>query len=158
MLPQISQRAVAPTILTGVTPQMKIYAEETFGPVVSLYRVESDEEALRLVNNTRYGLNSAVWTGDLRAGEALAARINAGSVNVNDGYAAAWGSIAAPSGGMKDSGVGHRHGPEGILKYCDVRTVAVQKLMHLAAPKWLGEKTWARLLSGYVQLRRGMRR
>lgn len=134
-LPQAGRFGYAPTVLTDVTPEMKVHGEETFGPVVSLYRVADDDEALALANATEYGLNASVWTGNLREGEKLARQIQSGMVNVNEGYMAAWGSISAPSGGVKNSGMSHRHGAEGIRKYCDIQTVAVQRLLPIDFPE-----------------------
>ena len=74
---------------------------------------------------------------DGRAGE-LATRLQAGTVNINEGYVAAWGSVDAPMGGMKDSGLGRRHGATGILKYTEPQTIAVQRLMALAPPPAVG--------------------
>ena len=75
-------------------------------------------------------------------------------VNVNDGYAALWGSIKAPSGGVKQSGLSHRHGVEGITKYTDMHVVATQKVMPLMAPAFLSEKAWSRVLTGFVKAQR----
>ncbi len=116
-----------PTVLTGVLPTMKAYAEETFGPVVAVYSVVDDDQAVTRANDTDYGLSASIWSADLDAARALAARIRSGSVNINDGYVSAIGSVAAPMGGMKASGVGRRHGPDGILRYTESQTVAVQK-------------------------------
>ncbi|WP_197718457.1 succinic semialdehyde dehydrogenase [Trueperella bialowiezensis] len=140
----------APTVLTGVTPDMEVFAEETFGPVVSLYRVSSDDDAVRLANERRYGLNAAIWTRDVAGAEALARRLDAGMVNINDGYAAGWGSIGGINGGMKESGMGHRHGPEGITKYTDARLVVSQRVMPVAAPPGLGNKGWAKVMGGFL--------
>jgi succinate-semialdehyde dehydrogenase/glutarate-semialdehyde dehydrogenase len=115
-----------PTILTGVLPTMKAYAEETFGPVVAVYPVADDEDAVARANDSDYGLSASIWSADLDAARRLAARIRAGAVNINDGYLSAIGSVAAPMGGMKASGVGRRHGPDGILRYTETQTVAAQ--------------------------------
>ncbi|MBM7824760.1 acyl-CoA reductase-like NAD-dependent aldehyde dehydrogenase [Arcanobacterium pluranimalium] len=154
LVPEVSKRAFLPTVLEGVTPDMHVFGEETFGPLVSLYPFETDEQALSLVNATNYGLNSAIWSGNVKIAQSMALRVEAGTVNINDGYAAAWGSIHAPSGGFKDSGLSHRHGEEGIVKYTDVQTVATQRLMHIGAPKILGEKVWARILHSYLKVQR----
>lgn len=143
-----------PTLLTGVTGDMAVHSAETFGPVAALYRVSGDEEAVRAANASPYGLNASVWTSDPRAGAALAGRIRAGTVNVNEGYAAAWGSTAAPMGGMGASGLGRRHGPEGILKYTQSQTIAVQRLMPLQAPPGVGEERWAAALTAWLRLAR----
>ena len=116
-----------PTVLTGVTPRMAVYAEETFGPIVSIFPVADDDDAVTRANDTDYGLSASIWSAHLDTARALAARVRAGSVNINDGYVAAIGSVAAPMGGMGDSGVGRRHGPDGLLRYTESQTVAAQK-------------------------------
>ena len=99
-----------------------------------VHRVASDDDAVRLANDTEYGLNASVWTRDVRRGRELAGRIEAGTVNVNEGYAATWGSMGSPMGGMKASGVGRRHGREGILKYTESQTISSQHVLaHRAA-------------------------
>jgi aldehyde dehydrogenase (NAD+)/succinate-semialdehyde dehydrogenase/glutarate-semialdehyde dehydrogenase len=125
--PDLGPYFFEPTVLVDVTPQMAVYAEETFGPVVAVYPVVDDEDAVARANDTDYGLSASIWSRDLDVARALAARIRAGSVNVNDGYVAAIGSVAAPMGGMGDSGVGRRHGPDGLLRYTESQTVATQK-------------------------------
>lgn len=121
-----------PTILTGVKPGMKVFAEETFGPLVCVYPFDTPEEAVRLANDSRYGLNSSIWTR--RPGKALrvARQIQTGTVNINEPYGATFASIDAPMGGMKMSGVGRRHGSEGILKFTEAQTVSIQRLIPLA--------------------------
>ncbi|MEP0546432.1 MAG: succinic semialdehyde dehydrogenase [Rhodothermales bacterium] len=127
-LPHIGPLFFAPTVLTGVTQDMTLYREETFGPVVAVYPFTTDDEAVALANDSRYGLNASVWTRDLAAGRRLAERIECGTVNVNDAFMASWGSTDAPMGGFKQSGVGRRHGREGIHEYTEAQTVAVQLL------------------------------
>ena len=134
-------------MLEGVTPEMLCRDEETFGPVVSVYRVRSDEEAIALANDTAYGLNASVWTRNVVRGRRIAARIKAGTVNVNEGYAAAWGSVGAPMGGMKDSGLSRRHGAEGITKYTEVQNITAQHLLGLGAPFGLSQEAWARSMT-----------
>ena len=136
--PDIGPLFYEPTILSGVTSEMKLYSEETFGPVVSVAPYESDEEAIRLANATCYGLNASVWTRDRGAGLKMAGRIEAGVVNVNEAYAATWGSVDATLGGRKDSGSGRRHGAEGLLKFTESQTVAIQRGRALELPAaWL---------------------
>ncbi|MCM0678735.1 succinic semialdehyde dehydrogenase [Micromonospora phytophila] len=130
--PDIGPYVVEPAVLTGVVPGMRMYAEETFGPVVAVYRFGTDNEAVTLANDTAYGLNASVFSGSGARGEAVAARIDAGGVNVNDGYGAVWGSIDAPMGGWKDSGLGGRHGADGLLRFTRVKTVARQRGQDLA--------------------------
>ncbi len=142
-----------PTVLSGVVEGMECFAEETFGPLVSIYRVGSDDEAVELANATRYGLNASVWSRSSRRGRDVAARLRAGTVNVNEAYAAAWGSIDAPMGGMGDSGLGRRHGSTGILKYTEAQTVARQRLFNLAPPlAQLGDDGFAAVMTTALRL------
>jgi succinate-semialdehyde dehydrogenase / glutarate-semialdehyde dehydrogenase len=127
--PDIGPLFFEPTVLAGVTPDMALHREETFGPVVAVYPVGSDDEAVSQVNDSEYGLNASVYSGDARRGRDIARRIRAGTVNVNDGYSSAWGSLDSPMGGMKASGVGRRHGREGLLKYTESQTVAVRSAL-----------------------------
>ena len=151
---QAGPAGYAPTILAGVTEDMDVFAEETFGPVVAVYPVSGEDEAVRLANATAYGLNASVWTRDARRGVRIAKRIRAGTVNVNEGYAAAWASLGAPMGGMKASGLGRRHGAEGIRKYTEAQTIAVQRLVNLQAPRGMGQEAWARALVSYLEVLR----
>ena len=83
--------------------------------------------AIRLANDTRYGLNASVWGKDLRRAARIGAQLEAGNVNVNDGFAASFASKGTPSGGWKASGVGVRHGDAGLLKYTDTTNLATLK-------------------------------
>jgi succinate-semialdehyde dehydrogenase/glutarate-semialdehyde dehydrogenase len=141
-----------PTVLSEVSPEMTCFSEETFGPVVSMYRVADDDEAIARANDTRYGLNASVWSRSSARGRAVAARLRSGTVNVNEAYAAAWGSIDAPMGGMGDSGIGRRHGAQGITKYTEVQTVARQRLMNLAPPvQRLGDEGFAAVMTSALR-------
>lgn len=152
--PDIGPYFFEPTVLQGVTEEMEICSEETFGPVVSVSPFDSVEEAIERANDSRYGLNAAVWTSDAEVGRELAARIEAGTVNVNEAYAATWGSIDAPMGGFKESGLGRRHGAEGILKYTEAQTISVQRGMPIASPAGVGEKDFSELMTGALRLLR----
>jgi acyl-CoA reductase-like NAD-dependent aldehyde dehydrogenase len=122
--PDIGPTVYEPTVLVDVTPEMRVFAEETFGPVVAVYRVSNDEEAVERANDTTRGLNASVWTGNRRRGAVLARLLDAGMVSINDAYTVGYTSLAAPMGGMKHSGVGRRHGPEGLTKFTVTQTVA----------------------------------
>ena len=124
--PDLGPAFYEPTLLEHVRPEMAVYGHETFGPVLSLYRVGSAEEAVRLANDSPYGLHYGVYSGDLRLGERLAAQLQAGSVCVNDSYMS-WGALDGPMGGFKQSGVGRRHGPEGIRKYTQPQTIVTNQ-------------------------------
>jgi succinate-semialdehyde dehydrogenase/glutarate-semialdehyde dehydrogenase len=145
--PDLGPLFYEPTVLEGVVPSMTCYAEETFGPLVSVYRVSGDDEAVRFANEGDYGLNASIWTRDVARGRRMAARIKAGTVNINEGYAAAWGSVGAPMGGMRSSGLGRRHGAEGITKYTEAQNVTVQRLRGFGAPFGMSNAQWARTLT-----------
>ncbi|MFB7993335.1 succinic semialdehyde dehydrogenase [Streptomyces sp. NPDC056002] len=133
--PDIGPLFYEPTVLEGVTSEMAVCDEETFGPVLSLYAYGADNEAVGLANQGTYGLSASIWSKDSREAGRMAARIRAGSVNINDGAAAAAGSIEAGMGGMGESGLGRRHGAEGIRKYTENQTIATQRLLPLGPPK-----------------------
>ncbi|MGW2169308.1 succinic semialdehyde dehydrogenase [Streptomyces sp. NPDC001705] len=141
-----------PTILTGVDDTMEVYANETFGPLVSVYRVADEEEAIAKANDSEFGLNFSVWTSDERRGRRVAARLQAGTVNVNDAYAAAWGSVDAPMGGMKASGLGRRHGEHGILKYTESQTIAIERVVPVGAPDGVDPARYARVVSAGLKI------
>ena len=113
-------------------------------PVVALYPYDDLEVAIRLANDTPYGLNASVWSRSTRRAVAVAQRIRAGTVNVNESYAGTWTATASPIGGMKQSGAGRRHGAEGILKYTEAQTIAVQRWVPLAPLPFLDERVYSR--------------
>ncbi|WP_420028722.1 succinic semialdehyde dehydrogenase [Halorussus caseinilyticus] len=141
--PDIGPYFYEPTVLSGVTDEMAAGCEETFGPVVSVEPFDAESEAIRMANDSDYGLNASVWTEDGERGRDIARRIDCGTVNVNDAYAAAWASIDAPMGGMKDSGLGRRHGDEGFLKYTEAQTVAEQRGAPIGAPRGVPDSWYA---------------
>ncbi len=145
--PDIGPYFYEPTVLTGATADMTLYADETFGPVISLYRVSGVEEAIMRANDSCYGLNFSVWTRDARRGREIASRLEAGNVNVNEAYGAAWASVDAPMGGWKDSGVGSRHGEHGILKYTNAQNVSIQRLLPLAPPSFMSSAGFAKAMT-----------
>jgi succinate-semialdehyde dehydrogenase/glutarate-semialdehyde dehydrogenase len=132
--PDVGPYFYEPTVLTDVEEEMDVCCEETFGPVVSVHPVVDDEEAVARANDSEYGLNASVWTEDEERGRELARRIEAGTVNVNEAYVAAYASVDAPMGGTKDSGIGRRHGEEGFYKYTESKTVATQRADAFSEP------------------------
>jgi succinate-semialdehyde dehydrogenase/glutarate-semialdehyde dehydrogenase len=155
--PDVGPLFFEPTVLTGVPDEAVCHDEETFGPVVSIYRVGGDEEAVRRINDSRYGLNGAVWTRDFRRGSAIARRLRTGTVSVNESFTASWGSIGAPMGGRGQSGIGRRHGTEGLLRFTEVQTVAVQRGIGLRALYGLGPRRFADTFSRLLRLSRATR-
>jgi succinate-semialdehyde dehydrogenase/glutarate-semialdehyde dehydrogenase len=108
----------APTVLTGVTPQMTIYREETFGPVAPIITFEDDEEAIAMANDTHYGLAAYLYTRDISRAHRVFERLRFGIVGINDINPTA---AAAPFGGMKESGLGREGGREGIAEYLETK-------------------------------------
>ena len=143
-----------PTILTGVDDRMKLFAEETFGPVVSVYPVASEQEAIERANATPYGLSASICTRDARKGAKLARAIRAGSVNINEGYSAAWASVDSPIGGMKESGLHPRHGAEGLLKFTQSQTIAAQRWLPIAPSHGMTQDFFARWMTRLVRILR----
>ncbi|TKG69538.1 succinic semialdehyde dehydrogenase [Prauserella endophytica] len=145
--PDLGPLFYEPTILTGVTERARLFAEETFGPVVSVYGYSEVDDAVERANDTPFGLNASVWTRDARRGWDVAARLKAGTVNVNEGYAATFGTVGVPMGGMKDSGVGRRNGAEGLLKYTEAQAIAVQRGLRLRPPRGLPPALWTKAMT-----------
>ncbi|WP_417509584.1 aldehyde dehydrogenase family protein [Microbacterium sp.] len=114
---------VRPTIFTGVDNSMRIAQEEIFGPVLCVIPFNTEEDAIRIANDTKYGLTAGVWTNDLGRAHRVAASIDAGQVSVNDYFA---GGIQAPFGGFKESGFGREKGVEAIYHYLQTKTVSMK--------------------------------
>lgn len=155
--PELGPFFFEPTVLEGVTPAAECYAEETFGPLVSLYRFSTEDEAVALANQGEYGLNASIFGKAARA-RALAGRIKAGTVNINEGFAATFGSLDAPMGGMRQSGLGRRHGSEGILRYTEPQSIASQSLIPVSGPRFLSAKKNASFMTFALRFLRRMPR
>lgn len=155
--PDIGPFHYEPTILTEVTPEMDLFESETFGPVVSVYRFTDDADAVAKANATEFGLNASIWTRDVDRGRALGEQIMAGTVNINEGFGAAYASNDAPMGGMKSSGVGRRHGEHGLLEYCELQTVASQHVIGFDRPRRLSNERNAQLLTALYRVMKKLR-
>jgi acyl-CoA reductase-like NAD-dependent aldehyde dehydrogenase len=116
-----------PTVMTEVDHTMECMREETFGPTLPIMKVSSIDEAVRLANDSPYGLSASVWTRDERKGREIARRINAGSVNVNNVLTNVF-QLPLPMSGWGDSGLGSRNGPEGILRYTRPQSVISERV------------------------------
>jgi succinate-semialdehyde dehydrogenase/glutarate-semialdehyde dehydrogenase len=150
--PDVGPYFFEPTLLEGVSPTMTCFAEETFGPVVSLYRFGSESEAVERANAGTYGLNAAIYTRDIARGREIARRVKAGTVNINEGFAATFGTLEAPMGGMRESGIGRRHGAEGILRYTETQSVANQRLLPLTSPRFVSDAAYQKTMVAALRL------
>ncbi|MCW2967104.1 MAG: aldehyde dehydrogenase family protein [Solirubrobacteraceae bacterium] len=116
-----------PTVLLDVTPDMACMREETFGPTLPIMKVADEDEAVRLANDSPYGLAASVFSKDVDRGERIARRVEAGAVCVNDALVNYF-AMELPMGGAKASGLGSRHGAGGIRKYCQQQAILVSRL------------------------------
>ncbi|MFV0451045.1 MAG: succinic semialdehyde dehydrogenase [Propioniciclava sp.] len=152
--PDLAPYAYEPTVLSGVTPDMVCSAQETFGPVVALYPVVSDDVAVSRANSLPEGLHASVWSRSPAHARAVARRLRCGSVAVNEAVAATFGSIDAPMGGRGVSGLGRRQGREGILRFTEPQTVSVQRLLPLGGWPGVAPEVFARTMRGTSRLLR----
>ncbi|MFS0704483.1 succinic semialdehyde dehydrogenase [Cellulomonas sp. 179-A 9B4 NHS] len=161
--PDLGPYFYEPTVLAGVPREARVHDEETFGPVVSVHPVASDDEAVAAMNDSPYGLVAAVWSADLRRGRAVAARVRAGAVVVNETHQTLWGSVGAPIGGVGASGHGRRHGREGLWATTWEQSVVVQRGVHggrglgMGQVHELGTEVWPRVLTRALEVQRALR-
>jgi acyl-CoA reductase-like NAD-dependent aldehyde dehydrogenase len=127
-------RYIAPAVLTGVDHSMPVMTEETFGPVIGVMPFDTEEEAIQLANDSRYGLGASVWSRDVRRARLLGERIDAGMVWIND-HAYTHGYGEGPWGGVKDSGVGVTHSKHGFYEMTEKRLVSED-------PGWFRDGWW----------------
>ena len=147
-----------PTVLSGVRPGMECFARETFGPVVSVYRFGDEADAVARANDGEYGLNASIFSRDTARARRLASQIRCGTVNVNEAYGATFGSIDAPMGGMRSSGLGRRQGPEGIHRYTDVQAIGTQRLLPLAPSFGMSDAAYAKAMTTALRVLKKLRR
>lgn len=145
-LEELGPAFYSPTILSDVPSDAGLFDEETFGPVVAVEIVDTVDEAVARANESHYGLNASVW-GAADEARRVASRLQVGTVNVNEGFAAAWASLDAPMGGWGQSGVGRRHGDVGLLKYTEERSVAVQRMVPLSGSTGVPRERYAQAVS-----------
>lgn len=124
--PNLAGLYFEPTVLTEVDHDMDVMTVETFGPVIAIRKVRDEEEAIRLANESEYGLNGTVWTKDVDKGVAIASRLHTGGVCIND-MTITYGVPEAPFGGRRASGLGQVNGPEGLRGYCHAQPILADK-------------------------------
>ena len=142
----------APSVLADVTHKMRIMREETFGPVLPVMAFQDDDEAIRLANDSEFGLAASVWTANKARGEALARRIAAGTVMVNDAVSC-FGISEAPHGGVKSSGLGRTHGRFGMEEMLRIKYVASDRLTAFKKVWWYGYGEWfGQQMEGFLDM------
>ena len=150
--PDLGPYFYEPTILEGVTPDMTCFGNETFGPVISLYRFHDEADAVSRANAGEYGLNGSIYSKDTKRARAIARHIKCGTVNINEAFGATFASIDTPMGGMRESGMGRRQGSEGVRRYTESQTVGVQKLIRFAPMLGMKDETYAKLMTANLRL------
>ena len=151
-LPELGPNYYAPTVLADVTHDMRIMREETFGPVLPVMACNDVDEAVRLANDSEYGLAASVWTCDAKRGERVARRIHAGTVMVND-VISCFGISEAPHGGVKASGVGRTHGRFGLEEMVRVKYLDTDRLPWMKKVWWHGYgEDFRRQMEGFLDM------
>jgi len=150
--PDLGPYFFEPTILEGVTPDMTCFGNETFGPVISLYRFHDEADAIARANAGEYGLNASIYTQDGNRGRAIAREIKCGTVNINEAFGATFASIDSPMGGMRQSGMGRRQGSEGIHRYTESQSVATQRGVRFAPMFGMSDEGYAKLMTAQLKV------
>ncbi len=150
--PDLGPYFYEPTVLENVQPGMQCFADESFGPVISVYRFTDETDAIARANDGDYGLNASIYTRDTRRGREIARQIKCGTVNVNEAFGATFASIDSPMGGMRESGMGRRQGAEGILRYTESQSVGTQKVLRFAPMYGMSDEQYAKFMTLSVRL------
>ena len=151
-LPQLGPNFYAPTILADVEHSMRVMREETFGPVLPVRSFKTEDEAVALANDSEFGLAASVWTSNRKRGEAMAQRIDAGTVMVND-MISCFGISEAPHGGVKSSGIGRTHGRFGLEEMVWPKYVDSDRLPGMKKLWWYGYgPQYSQQMNGFIEL------
>ena len=151
-LRELGPNFYAPTVLAEVTHEMRIMREETFGPVLPVMAFDGDEEAVKLANDSEFGLAASIWTRDRARGERMARRIHAGTVMVND-VVSCFGISEAPHGGVKASGVGRAHGRFGLEEMVRLKYIDSDRLPGMKKVWWHGYgESFMRQMEGFLDM------
>ncbi|MEC9051778.1 MAG: aldehyde dehydrogenase family protein, partial [Actinomycetota bacterium] len=150
--PDLGPYYFEPTILEGVTPEMTCFGEETFGPVISLYRFHDEADAVARANDGEYGLNASIYSRDGARARDLARQVKCGTVNINEAFGATFASIDSPMGGMRESGMGRRQGSEGIHRYTESQSVGTQRLLRFAPMLGMSDEQYAGVMTANLRL------
>jgi acyl-CoA reductase-like NAD-dependent aldehyde dehydrogenase len=151
-LTELGPNFYAPTLLADVKQDMRIIREETFGPVLPVAPFDTDDEAVRLANDSDFGLAASVWTTNRRRGETMAKQIKAGTVMIND-VISCFGIAEAPHGGVKLSGIGRTHGKMGLAEMVQVKYVDTDLLPGMPKVWWFGYGERVRQqMDGFIDL------
>lgn len=134
-LPELGANFFAPTVIADVNASMRLFQEETFGPILAVQAVQDADEAVQRANDSEFALSASVWTGDASRGQAIAARLRAGAVMVNDAISY-FGIAEAPHGGCAASGWGRTHGRAGLLEMVNTKYIDVDRLPGREKPWW----------------------
>ena len=151
-MPQLGPNFFAPTILADVDHSMKIMREETFGPVLPVCSFKTEDEAVALANDSEFGLAACIFTNDRKRGEALARRVQAGAVMVND-VLTCFGISEAPHGGIKASGIGRTHGRFGLEEMVWPKYVDSDRMPRMKKLWWYGYgPAFGQQMGGFIEL------
>jgi succinate-semialdehyde dehydrogenase / glutarate-semialdehyde dehydrogenase len=133
--PELGENFFEPTVIAGVDSSMRLFQEETFGPILALQTVRDAEQAITCANDSSFALSASVWTSNAAKGEAIAKRLRAGAVMLND-VISYFGIAEAPHGGCGASGWGRTHGKAGLLELVRVKYLDVDRLPNREKPWW----------------------
>lgn len=155
--PDLGPYFYEPTVLADLPKDASADQDESFGPVVSVRPFSDLDEAIGQANDTEYGLNAAVFSRDHELAYGVAARLDCGTVSINEGYAAAYASQGGTMGGRKMSGLGRRHGPTGLMRFTEAQTIASQRLLGFDPPAGMSAKTYAGVIIGALRVLKALR-